>query len=1043
MSKIGTCPSCGAALPADAPRGLCPRCLYRLGLDQGTDAALAEGSVEAESSPAAPHALLHRSFGDYELLEEIGYGGVGVVYKARQRSLDRVVALKLLLSGPHAPPHSVKRFRAEAVATAALQHPNIVAIHEVGFCGGQHFIVMDFVEGTPMSALMRGNPLSARRAAGYIKLLAEAIHYAHEHGILHRDLKPANVLIDTNDQPRVTDFGLAKRLEGDSELTATGQMLGSPNYMPPEQAIGKRGAASRRTDVYALGAILYHALTGRPPFIGESLGDTVQQVLNLDPVSPRALNPSVPADLETVCLKCLEKEPAKRYATAQLLAADLSRLLDGESVLARPIGRLAIAWRWCRRNPRLAGLTAGLVLVFTLGLIGVLWQWRQAESARREAVENLWHSYLAQARANRWSGRAGQRFDSLAVLAKAAAIRPSRELRNEAIACLTLPDARVHRQWSLRPGHGFDFDPRLERYARAEPNGELVVRSVRDEAESLRLPSPGNPRAVELRFSPDGRFLVEKWLGPVTNQFLVWDLHSRTIALQPAIEVSQFAVQFTPDSQRMAVAETNGTVHEYDLASGVEVRTNSVPPPISALCFNPEVTQLAVCGELDRTVRVFDLASGKLIQSLPHPSGVQALAWSRQGQRLACAGNDERVYLWNMATGKRLAVFEGHAGAVTGVLFNHHADLLVSGGWDGKTWFWDPILARPLLSLGGRYASAFSADDALLGFVKLTPYATGAGLWQVTSAPECRRLGRLGLVVPGNAAAFSPDQRLLAVAGREGVRVWNLATGQTLGLVPAGDSRSAIFLPDGALITSGILGVQRWPLVWDPVLGTLDPGPPEVLWAGVAEHAALTPDGQRLVVVGVQSPAADTLVVPLQDVTSPLRLKGHRPCTWVSVSPDGHHFASGNWKVDGVCVREIDSGRVIARLPVGQNVNVAFSPDGQWLLTGSPREYRFWNTRSWQADRSLPREQAGDYVGAMTFAPDGTLLAVAHQRDSQVKLYAVANGQELALLEAGIPLGFSPDSRLLVTLAEDQRMVLVWDLALIRRQLANLNLDWP
>jgi serine/threonine protein kinase len=375
-----TCPECGAELPAGTAVGQCPNCLLALGL-VGAEAepvrqraAVRSQAAKADNRPKAndlcldPDPLpLATRFGDYELLEEIGHGGMGVVYKARQKSLDRIVALKLLMFGPHAPPESVKRFRAEAVATAALQHPHIVAIHEVGLCAGQHFLVMDFVEGPSLARLIGNQPLPARRAAGYVRTIAEAIHYAHERGLLHRDLKPSNVLIDANDQPRVTDFGLAKRLEGDSELTVSGQVLGSPNFMPPEQAAGKRGTVSRRSDVYALGAILYHALTGRPPFVGEGLADTVQQVLNVEPVSPRVLNPRLPADLETVCLKCLEKEPAKRYATAQLLAQELGRFLEGKPVLARPVGRLSKAGRWCRRNPHLAGATGAALLSLLLG----------------------------------------------------------------------------------------------------------------------------------------------------------------------------------------------------------------------------------------------------------------------------------------------------------------------------------------------------------------------------------------------------------------------------------------------------------------------------------------------------------------------------------------------------------------------------------------------------------------------------------------------------------------------------------------------------
>src|SRR6185503_2339058 len=251
-------------------------------------------------------------FGDYELLEEIARGGMGIVYRARQVSLDRIVAVKMLLAGVLAGKDFVQRFRTEAAAAASLQHVNIVAIHEVGFAEGQHFFAMDYVEGLTLAQLVVKGPLPARHAATYLKTVAEAIHFAHERNVLHRDLKPSNVLIDSaTNQPRLTDFGLAKRLEADTELTLTGQVLGSPNYMSPEQAVAKRGTVGRRSDVYSLGAILYHLLTGRAPFQGETLTDVLHQVVNDDPLDPHLFTPRVPPDLETICLKCLEKEPAR------------------------------------------------------------------------------------------------------------------------------------------------------------------------------------------------------------------------------------------------------------------------------------------------------------------------------------------------------------------------------------------------------------------------------------------------------------------------------------------------------------------------------------------------------------------------------------------------------------------------------------------------------------------------------------------------------------------------------------------------------------
>ena len=400
MSASLACHRCGAELTESAFRGLCPKCLLWEGLADAVDSGAGykgekpeaggeRAPAASQASPATCHLPLVIQFGDYELLEEIARGGMGIVYKARQKSLDRIVALKMLLFGPQASPEFVRRFRAEATAAASLQHPNIVAVHEVGVHEGQDFFAMDYVAGPSLAQLVGRQPLPARRAAGYLKAIAEAIHYAHERGILHRDLKPSNILIDAQDQPRVMDFGLAKRFEGESMMTFTGQVLGSPSYIPPEQAVGKRGKVSRQSDVYALGATLYHLLTGRPPFQGETATDTLQQVLNTEPLAPRLLNPHIPHDLETICLKCLEKEPARRYPTAQALAEELGRFLEGKPVQARPVGRLAKAGRWCRRNPRLASALGAALLSLLIGLIGVSWQWRRTEfeRARAEAGE--------------------------------------------------------------------------------------------------------------------------------------------------------------------------------------------------------------------------------------------------------------------------------------------------------------------------------------------------------------------------------------------------------------------------------------------------------------------------------------------------------------------------------------------------------------------------------------------------------------------------------------------------------------------------------
>jgi tRNA A-37 threonylcarbamoyl transferase component Bud32 len=350
VSESAQCPKCGARVPPDAPGGLCPRCVSRVALGSRL-----------------------RYLGDYELLEEVGCGAMGVVYRARQLSLNRVVAVKMLATGQLATREAVQRFHAEAEAAASLQHTGIVAIHEVGEHEGRHYFSMDYIAGPSFAELARDRALPPESAARYVQAIAEAVHYAHQRGILHRDLKPSNILLDPSDHPRITDFGLAKRLLGDSELTVEGQVMGAPSYMPPEQAAGKRGQVGVPSDVYALGAVMYHMLTGRPPLLGETLPETLLQVQTQEPKPPRSLNATIPQDLETICLKCLQKHPAERFASAAALAEDLRRWQAGEPIAARPVSQPEKAWRWCRRNRVAARLVVAIGVLVLAGGVSLFW----------------------------------------------------------------------------------------------------------------------------------------------------------------------------------------------------------------------------------------------------------------------------------------------------------------------------------------------------------------------------------------------------------------------------------------------------------------------------------------------------------------------------------------------------------------------------------------------------------------------------------------------------------------------------------------------
>ncbi len=323
-----------------------------------------------------------RYFGDYELIKELGRGGMGVVYKARQISLNRPVALKLLKSDILASDDERRRFQNEAEAVALLDHPHIVPIFEVGEHEGRQYFSMKLVGGPSLEKKLADYAADPKAAARLVKTAAEAVHHAHQRGILHRDLKPSNILLDERGEPYVTDFGLAKRVEGDSEMTVSGAILGTPPYMAPEQASGRRGAVTTATDVYGLGAILYALLTGRAPFRGESVAEILEQVRERPPEPPSKINPRTPRDLEIICLKCLEKDPRRRYGSAQALAEDLGRYVAGEPIPARPVTRLERAVMWSRRNPAVASLLAMVILVTVVGFGGVFWQWRAAIKAR-------------------------------------------------------------------------------------------------------------------------------------------------------------------------------------------------------------------------------------------------------------------------------------------------------------------------------------------------------------------------------------------------------------------------------------------------------------------------------------------------------------------------------------------------------------------------------------------------------------------------------------------------------------------------------------
>jgi WD40 repeat protein len=718
---------------------------------------LADGSGAA----SAP-----RAFGNYELLREIARGGMGVIYEARQKSLDRLVALKMILAGEFASPADVERFRIEARAAAGLEHPGIVAVYEVGEHDGRHFFTMQLIDGTSLAHKVPELTREPRQAATLVAQVARAVHFAHQRGVLHRDLKPANILVDRGGQPHVTDFGLAKRLDGGAGLTQTGAVVGTPCYLAPEQAAGKKGLTPA-ADVYGLGAVLYECLTGRPPFRAETPLDTLLQVLEREPVPPRRLNPAVGRDLETVCLKCLHKDAARRYPSAEALAEDLERWLRGEPVRARPVSAAERVWKWARRRPERALL--GILTAFAL-LWGLTWAARQGlDHLERVQAEARERQTQEENQARRQWREGQQQLD-----------RVRRALKDGLTACA---GGRVD-EGMLTWAHGLRLateagDPDLQQQLRVSlgrwrwrlPRLLALVPAGRGSGNIGQLPLY---KTQAIAFSADGGRLA------LTGGFVgltVWDLTTaRPLFETPTdIVLPNRAVALHPDGQVVVAAG-----RFWDATTGKPLA--ALPGAGSELAqFSPDGKRLLT----SQPIQLWDAAAAKPVgRPLPH-GFLTALAFSRDGRLLVTAGrgrdgngrefNDVR--LWDTATGAARGEPLPQAD-VQALTFSPDGKRLAAGAWGG-TRLWDVGKGKAdgeVLSQHGHVqAVAFSPD----GQVLLTA-SNGPRLWDVaTGKPRTAELDSPGGIP--FLAAFDPDGKTFATATVAGVYQWETATGRLLG----------------------------------------------------------------------------------------------------------------------------------------------------------------------------------------------------------------------------------------------------------------------
>jgi WD40 repeat protein len=760
-----------------------------------------------------PPPSAQRSFGDYELLHEIARGGMGVVYKARHRQLDRLVALKMILAGSLAGEDDVRRFHAEAEAAAQLDHSGIVPVHEVGEIEGLRYLAMAYVDGCSLKQRLTEGPLLPSEAAELAASIAEAIDYAHSRGIIHRDIKPANVLLDTTGKPRVTDFGLAKRLGQDSGLTATGQIIGTPNYMPPEQARGNSEEIGPLADVYSLGASLYHLLTGRPPFQAATIVDTLAQVVTQEPARPREINPAIPQDLETICLKCLEKVPARRYRSAGDVAGELRRFLAGLPIAARPVGRAERTWRWCRRNPAFAGALAMGVLVLVLGLL--TWHLQNQSRASRHAAEqaakiaqqsqelaNLQRGFslTSQARETALRRDLGWSWQALALLEEAATLGlPSTDdanLRALVAACVNGHDLRevaVVADGVIASSLDFSRDGRWLAVAEQKKATGFSIFIYDTETRELYRQLRTNPAATFfanasrllqgetnrfqdgftcVAFDPDARSIAA---GTRFGQMYLWplaDSDSEPQIISAHENSSCQHLKFLPDGTGLISSQTNPPairVWQVTEDGAKLVRTHADVGPTFAIHPEGEIL-LAGSGRLRR----FSLLDG---QEHPHVKEypVEGIALSHDG-RLVVTNVGEEMHWRSSEDGEQTAVFGAPGQATTTdmrTFASRHPSQLPSNGSIVVTSCEDQtVRMRDVLS--GEVLASTSAAGR-----NAPPFAISAdGRWLAVSENHLTRLyemrtNRYETVFPVarhalHSAALSADGRRLAWLDAQG-----------------------------------------------------------------------------------------------------------------------------------------------------------------------------------------------------------------------------------------------------------------------------------
>jgi eukaryotic-like serine/threonine-protein kinase len=976
--------------------------------------------------------------GRFQIRAELGHGSFGTVFLAHDPLLGRDVALKVPRAAALATSELRQRFHHEALAAARLDHPNIVPVYEAGTIGDVCFLASPFCPGITLAAWLqkRQSPVPGREAARLVVILAEAVQHAHSRGVLHRDLKPANILLQESSPegdtqaarnaetgpdsgparagtssavwqdglvPRITDFGLAKLLvEGQPHQTGTGMILGTPCYMAPEQAEARNKEITTAADIYALGAILYEIVAGRPPFVADTPLATLEQVRTQEVVPPRHRQASVPRDLETICLKCLNKEPRKRYVSAGGLAEDLRRWLADEPILARPVGLAERLLKWARRRPTAAAvaiitcLAAGLLL-----LLSLVFNFRLAEE--KQATEQA----------------LGRELDTNLELTRALA----RERQTLYFHRVNL----AHHEWlANNVGRTRDLldacPPELRQWEwrylrRLTESGLATFTGHQDEVTSVAFDASGKRVASASR---DGTAIL-------------WDADTgRRLQRLPGHAGPVNAVAFSPDSKRLATAGSDKTVKIWDLDTGkVRFTLPGHGREVVALAFSPDGTRL-ISGSFDETVKIWDAATGQLLRTLPARQGrIYCVAFSADGRLIASGGSDLRI--WDASSGAFVARCMADPVEpliwVGGVAFHPDGKTLASANGNSTVYLWDSATGKPLHILRGHESGVnsvqFSPDGTQLASAA---YDQTVRLWDsTTGAPLPPLRGHTNRRV--SSVAFAPDgQRLASVGGDRTVRIWDIRTGQEAFTIGSERHYQVDWSPDGRLIaTIGSYG-DRAVVLWDAATGK----PLMRLQAqgGDPYTMAFCLGGRRLASAGADR------IIKLWDTTTGKEvpglpgLAGHSQLiVKLACSPDGQRLASASWD-QTIRIWDATTGKLLTTLQThDRQVNsLKFAPDGGSLASVSEKgAIVLWSVATGQAIRTLPEHVPG--VTSVAFDPSGKRLA-SGGRDMSVKVWNVDTGEVTRTLKghtgAVLDLAFSRDGQRLAS-ASDDYTVKLWD----------------